>query len=445
MFLRALLAGVLATILPSLLVAEDWPQWRGAQRDGVWRESGAVESLPKEGLPVRWSAPCEYGYSGPAVADGKVYLFEYEKRSGEMTNNPGGRDKLEGVERVRCLDIKNGEELWRHEYERPYEISYPAGPRCTPTVDGDRVYTLGAEGDLRCLRTSDGSLVWEKSYKEDYNAVTPIWGHSAHPLVVGGTLYCLVGGEGSLAVAFDKHTGEEVWRSLSSYDVGYCPPTMIEVEGRSRLIVFDPEKVNGLDPETGEALWSIPANCQYGMSIAQPLLLGNRMLASGYGVSVFFELPSASGAEPQVVWAGGPKRSVESANATPIANVAGDTVFGCHANNSLLVAVDMATGDRLWETKEPTLADPNSRRGRHGTAFIVRQGDTDRYWLMSETGELILASLTRDGYEELGRQKLLEPTGDAFGRPVLWSHPAFADGAVFARNDKQIVAVEITE
>ncbi|MEM8946195.1 MAG: PQQ-binding-like beta-propeller repeat protein [Planctomycetota bacterium] len=421
------------------LRAEDWEQWRGPQRDGVWRETGIRDDIPSDGLPERWRVPVALGYAGPAVADGKVYLFEYEKEQGELKNSPGGRPKLDGVERLRCLSSASGEELWRYEYDRNYKISYPSGPRCTPTVDGDRVYALGAEGDLTCLRTGDGSLVWKKSFQTDYGVKTPIWGHSAHPLVDGDTLYCVVGGDGSIAVAFDKLTGEERWRALSAGEPGYCPPTMLEIAGKQQLVIFYPLAVCGLDPTSGQVQWSIPIEPSYGMSIAQPMITGDRIFTSGYNASVCFSLPNGS-SDPDVYWAGKPKTSVSSANVTPIYD--GSLIYGVDANDSVLAAVDPSTGERVWQTKAPTVGE--GQRGRHGTVFIVRQGNSDRYWLFSELGDLILAKLTAAGYEELGRQKLLEPTGEAFGRSVVWSHPAFAEQAVFVRNDEQLVCVELS-
>src|SRR5690606_3536609 len=134
------------------------------------------------------------------------------------------------------------------------------------------------------------------------------------------------------------------------------------------------------------------------------------------------------GEEPEVYWSGTPKTSVSSANATPMPAAMGPVLYGVDANSSSLCAVDTLTGERLWQTQKPTLGKDDARsRERHGTVFIVRQGDTTRFWLASETGDLILAKLTPEAYEEIGRAKLLEPTGDAFGRPVLWSHPAFAE------------------
>lgn len=446
MFRSLLTSTLLLTVTTTL--AADWPQWLGAERDAVWREEGLVESLPEGPLDVTWRVPVALGYAGPAVADGKVYLFEYEKTAGTITDNPGARDKLQGTERLRCLDAATGEELWKHEYEREYFVSYPGGPRCTPTVDGEHVYTLGAEGDLRCLKTADGSLVWKKHFATDYEAPTPQWGHSAHPLVDGDTLYCLVGGEGSVVVAFDKLTGDEKWRALSApsidNEVGYCPPSILEHAGQRQLVIFYPEAVAGLSLDEGQRLWSVPIVSSYGMSIARPNVLGDRVFASGYGgVSVFFKLPKFSGAEPEILWSGGPKTSVSSANATPIADANADVLYGVEANASALAAIDMKTGERLWQSQKPVMGSDKRNKSRHGTVFPVRQGDTDRFWLAAETGDLILARLTPKGYEELGRKKLVEPTGDAFGRPVWWSHPAYAERSVFARNDKELVRVNL--
>src|SRR5262249_8774923 len=161
---------------------------------------------------VKWRVPIEGGYSGPAVAGGRVYVMDYLRSEGKVTNNPGARDKLAGKERVLCLSAADGKQIWKHEYDCPYDISYSSGPRCTPTVHDGKVYTLGAEGDLFCLDADKGALLWSKQFKKDYKAATPMWGFCAHPLVEGKKLICLVGGEGTTAVAFDKDTGKELWK-----------------------------------------------------------------------------------------------------------------------------------------------------------------------------------------------------------------------------------------
>jgi outer membrane protein assembly factor BamB len=211
---------LLAATAGSFAHADDWPQWMGPRRDGVWRERGLVDALPGGGLPVKWRVPVKGGYSGPAVAGGRVYLMDYERPEGDLVNDPGSRTEIAGRERILCLDAATGKLLWKHDYDCPYAISYASGPRCTPTVADGLVYALGAEGNLTCLDAATGRVVWAKDFKQDYAAPTPIWGFCGHPLVEGELLICLVGGEGSVAVAFDKQTGKEQWRSLSASESG---------------------------------------------------------------------------------------------------------------------------------------------------------------------------------------------------------------------------------
>jgi outer membrane protein assembly factor BamB len=440
--LIGLMACLALTIAP--VRADDWPQWRGPERDGQWRETGIRESLPSGGLPARWRAEVGGGYSGPAVAEGRVYLMDYllGDGAGALANNPSQRTELAGRERVLCFDAADGRLLWKHEYDCPYAVSYACGPRCTPTVVDGVVYALGAEGNLHALDALTGKVVWAKNFKTDYNAPTPIWGFSSHPLVEGDLVICMVGGEGSVVVAFDRRTGKEAWRALSASEPGYAPPSILETAGVRHLLVWDADTITVLDPGTGKTIWGVPLKPGYGMSIMAPQVAdtsaGRVLFASGIGnVGALFrlddKLPGA-----KVVWRNRAKASIASANSTPM--IIGDTLYGCDCETGYLTAVDLATGDRLWETGVPTLG---SRRGRHGTAFLVRQ--QDRHWLFSETGDLILARLTPTGYEELGRTHLLDPTGECFGREVVWSHPAFAGKCVFARNDRELVCVSLAE
>lgn len=432
---RALL--VLMILFASLARADEWPHWLGPQRDSVWREKGIVQRFPKAGLPIKWRTEVGLGYSGPAVAGGKVYLTDYQLAGGTIENNPGGRGNLQGKERVLCFDAATGKQLWKQEYRRAYSISYPGGPRCTPTVDGDKVYTLGAEGDLFCLNAGTGNVIWKKSLTEEYSVQTPIWGFAAHPLIVDDLLYCLVGGRESVAVAFDKNTGREVWHALSATEPGYCPPTLIEHAGVKQLLIWHPQSLNSLNPRTGEVYWSISLAPSYGMSITMPRKAGNVLYVSGIGDAAM--LVSLDGKQPaaEIAWRGTPKNAVYCGNSTPL--ILDGTIYAADCQYGALRAVDLATGERLWETFEPTSG--GNRRVSHGTCFLVRH--EDRCFLFSETGDLILARLSPKGYEELDRFHVLEPTNECFGRSVVWSHPAFAQRCVFARNDKELVCVDL--
>ncbi len=433
----------IASLLPALLiwccflspaVADDWPQWLGPERDSVWREGGIVDAFPEGGLPEKWRAEVGLGYAGPAVCEGRVFVMDYVKISGKATNKPGQRDELEGSERVLCFDAASGELIWKHEYEQAYKISYPDGPRCTPAVADGKVYALGAEGRLVCLSAANGKLLWEVDFKEAYGAPTPQWGFAAHPLVSGNTLYCLVGGEGSMAVAFDKDTGKELWRALDAKDQGYCPPTMIEHAGSKQLVIWHSESINGLDPTTGKTLWSVPLKPDYGMSIAAPRQLGSKLFASGVRSSgALIQLNGEAGAD--ILWRGNPKTAVYSANATPF--LENDVIYGNDGSGTLICA-KLSDGTRLWETAQPT----SGERGKsYGTVFLVKH--QDRFFLFNESGDLILAELSPDGYQELDRVHVLDPTNTAMGRDVVWSHPAFALKCMFARNDKELICVSL--
>lgn len=437
-FASLLLFGISLGSLSSVSAA-DWPQWRGPQRDGVWRESGVIDKIPEAGLPIKWRVKVGLGYSGPAVADGKVFVADYLKKTGAIQNSPGGVNELTGQERLLCLDEKTGKELWKASYDQPYRISYASGPRSTPTVDGDRVYFLGAEGRLGCFKTSDGEVLWSKNLKKEYNTKSPMWGFAAHPLVDGDLLYSIVGGSGSVVVAFNKMTGEEVWRALDAPVQGYCPPTMIESAGVRQLLIWTPLALSSLNPQTGELYWSLPIKPQYDMSVTAPVKQGNKLYVSGIGsVGALVELgENTPGA--QIVWTGNSKSAIYSCNVTPF--IEDGVIFGCDIDSSALVGARLSDGERLWTTTEPTSGE--ARGARHGTAFIVKHAD--HYFLFSEKGDLILADLSQEGYTELGRFHVLEPTNEAFRRQVVWSHPAFANKCLFARNDKEIVCVDLAE
>ncbi len=432
---------VTALLVPSVAVADDWSGWMGSARDGVYRETGIVDEVSPSGLKVKWRKPIHGGYAGPAAAAGRVYVFDYLKESGEAFNNPGQRAKLGGKERLTAFDWTTGDPLWQHSYDCPYSISYPAGPRCTPTVDGDHVYILGSEGDLKCLQVSDGQEVWSRNFKNDFSAEVPIWGFAAHPLVDGDLLYCMVGGAGQGVVAFDKKTGKVRWKTLDT-KAGYCPPSIIEAGGVRQLIIFHPTAIESLNPADGSKYWDIPFKPSYDMSIARPVVEGNLMFASSiHKEAVLIELSQNSPTATER-WRGEPKGAVYCANSTPM--FVDGVIYGTDCNDGSLIAVNSKDGSRLWTTFEAT--KPGEKRFiKHGTAFLTRIADTDRYLLMSETGDLQMARLTADGYENLGRFHVLEPTGECFNRSVVWSHPAYANRTAFARNDKEIVAVDLAK
>ena len=183
------------------------------------------------------------------------------------------------MERALALDENTGKILWTREWETDYsglQLIYAIGPRATPTVDGDRVYVVGAMGHLLALDVKDGTVQWEKDFVDDYDASIPSWGMSGSPLVDGDRLICLVGGEpDAKVVAFDKRTGAEIWKALSSdSEPGYGQPTIIEAAGVRQLIIYHPTAISALDPATGKIHWEVPYQVEMGMTIPTPVRSG---------------------------------------------------------------------------------------------------------------------------------------------------------------------------
>jgi outer membrane protein assembly factor BamB len=426
--------------------ADDWPQWLGPRRDGVWREKGLLDKFPPGGPKILWRTPLGTGYSGPSEADGRVYVMDRQRPLGSDGKPlPPTRKGHRGNERVLCLDAASGKVLWQHEYDCPYKVSYPNGPRTTPLVAGGRVYTLGTMGDLLCLDAKSGDVRWAKNLAKEYNLdAPPVWGWSANPLLDGELLYCTVGGEGSAVVAFHKDTGKEVWKALSSEEIGYSPPMIFEAGGKRQLIIWLSESVNSLDPATGKVYWTqqFPvgrAPQRPAVNIATVRVADNKLLVTTYyHGSLMLQLdpdkPAAS-----VLWKGkshNPSRpdGLHGLMAAPW--VQDGYVYGVSGDGELC-CLDAATGKKLWQTYAAT----GNAASDCGTAFIVPQGD--RFVLFNDLGDLILAHLSPKGYKEIDRAHILEPVEASRGRKVVWSHPAFARRCVFARNNKEMVCVSM--
>lgn len=436
----------LGPIIASLLLlnaarADDWPQWLGPKRDGHWRETGILEKFPTGGPTRVWRTPIAAGYSGPAVVGSRVYLMDREVPENiPKPKSAFDASRIPGNERVLCLDANDGRILWHRDYESSYTVSYAAGPRTTPIVADGRVYSLGTMGNLACQDAADGKLIWERDFVKEYGLKVPTWGVSAHPLLDGQKLICVVGGEGSVAVAFDKDTGKEIWRALSAKEPGYCPPVIHEVHGRRQLIIWHAEAVNGLDPETGRVLWTEPWKLHYGMAIATP-----RSLDDGLYLTCFYNgslrLRFNPGKDtPVVAWKTMKQSERDTAHlnctmATPW--IEDGHVYGpCSYGQFRCLRLD--TGERLWETFEPT----TGKAERWGNCFVVKNGS--RWFLLNEQGDLIIAKLSPQGYEELDRARVIEPINTDPGRPVVWSHPAFANRRMYVRNDREIVCIDLS-
>ena len=428
-------AAVLLTIGAVVIHADDWPEFRGQGRLGVWNETGILETFPEEGLAVRWRTPIHHGFSGPAVADGRVFVTDFERARG-----------LDGTERILCLDEATGEILWTHSWEVSYAgVSWDEGPRATPTVDGDQVYAVGASGILTALRVETGEVVWQTSYVEDYDADVPQWGFASAPLVDGNRVITLVGGQPDAKVmAFDRTTGAEVWRALSSVEAGagVGQPIIIEAGGVRQLIIWHPLAVSSLDPETGEVYWEQPFEVGYDMTVTTPVRRGSDLF-----VTTFYDGPMMLGLDndapgAELRWRGSSHSEIltdglHAVIGTPL--IQGDHIYGFGSYGQLRCLV-AATGERVWETQEAT-----GERARWASAFMVRH--EDRVFINNDHGDLIIARLSPEGYEEISRTSLIAPTSRPGNRRQLtyvnWSHPAYANRHIYARNDEEIISASL--
>ena len=426
------------------LHAEDWPQWRGADRDAVWRETGIVERFPDDGLIVKWRTPVRAGFAGPAVAGGRVFVLDYEETPGTRT--------MDGRERLLTLDEETGEVLWTREWPATYRNIVPVfatGPRATPTVDGDRVHVLGAAGMLSCFDAATGDLLWQIDTVAEYGVTVPVYGVAHSPLVEGDLLITLLGGEpDAMVVAFDKQTGAEAWRAIDTVsEAGYSSPIVTTAGGVRQLIVWHPAAVTSLDPATGGVWWQHDFRIASGLTIGTPVRSGRYLLISqvengGLMLALNPDRPAA-----RVVWTGANRNRTDrpaqnSMTSTPI--VLGDVIYGLNSYGELR-GVDAATGERLWSS------DGLVPQIRWASSHLVRH--RDRWFISVETGDLVIARFSPAGYEEVDRTHLLTPTTRTRGggsgrwrgvdRAVLWAHPAYANRHVFARNDAEVVRVSL--
>ncbi len=415
--------------------ADDWSQWMGDGRDNVWKETGLLDEFPDNGPGEIWSTNIAGGYAGPAVVGDRVYVTDYQTADNVKVAN-FERDEFSGMERVLCLDANSGELIWKHEYPVNYTISYPAGPRCTPIVDDGMVYTLGAEGHLNCLDATDGKVVWRKDLKVEFGTKAALWGYAGHPLIDGDRLITLAGGSGSHVVALNKKDGSEIWTALSSPEQGYSPPTIIEAGGVRQLILLRPNAVTSINPVNGQPYWSVPYEATSGSIIMSPVKVGDYLYAAGYSNKSLLLKLNSEKPDVEEVWRDKARDAISPVNVQPIA--VGNVIYGFDQGGSLC-AVEIPSGKRLWATSAPI----GERPVRSGTAFIVKQAD--RFWLFNENGEIIIARMTREGYQEIDRAKVIEPSNLAFGRQVVWSMPAFANRRAYIRNDDEIICIDLSQ
>ena len=424
---------VLIIVIGLLLAAPtsggDWPQWRGPNRDGIWREKGIVEKFETPQLEIRWQVTISNGYSGPTVANGRVYVTD---RLASPTQ----------VERVHCFDATSGERIWSHAYECKYErVEHRNGPRASVTIDENRAYSLGTMGHFFCFDATNGEVLWSKELNTEYKIRMSLWGITASPLVENDLVIVHIGGkDDACIVAFDKVTGQEKWRALND-SASYSAPIVIEQAGKRVLVCWTGERVVGLDPLTGELYWQHPfPPARISQNIATPVIENNYLFVSSFfGGSLLLKVNPDKLAVEKVWQRQGPNvnntDSLHCCISTPL--LQGDYIYGVDSYGELR-CLDLHTGDRIWESLE---AVP---KARWANIHLVRH--EDKIWMFNERGELIISKLSPQGFREISRTKLINPTQGQLSQRggVCWSHPAFAYKHVFIRNDETLLCADLS-
>jgi outer membrane protein assembly factor BamB len=398
-----LLAATLLAALPATVsnrAFDDWPQWRGPNRDGRSAETGLLKTWPAGGPPLAWQATgIGEGYSSFATSQGRVFTL-------------GARGNTEYVV---ALDAASGKRIWETAHGTRFSNDRGDGPRGTPTVDGDRVYAFGASGDLSVLDAATGKVHWTVNVLKQYRGSNIQWGLSESPLVLSDRILVNAGGT---IVALKKTDGTAIWKTDGD-EAGYSSAVLHKIGNVSQAIYFTSSRVVGVDVESGRPLWSYSQVANRTANIATPIVRGNRVFVSsdyGTGAALLELTPSGSDVTAKQVYF---TRQMRNHHATSI--LVGDYLYGF--SSPILTAMRFDTGDVAWQDRSV---------GKGSMTFA-----DDRLYLYSENGVVGLAEASPTGYREHGRFELKT------SRYPTWSHPVVSGGKLFLRDQGVVYAYDV--
>lgn len=420
---------------------EDWPCFLGPRYDGTSSETGIRTDWSGGGLPIRWTRPLGTSYGIGSVAGGRYYQF----------------DRYGDQERLTCLVADTGEEIWSDQQPVSYEdmYGYNNGPRSSPVIDGDAVYTLGVAGQLTCRSVADGTIRWTIDTHEQYGVVQNFFGVAASPLVLGDAIIVMVGGSpeedsqlppgrldrvtpnGSALVAFDKRTGRELY-SVGDYLASYSTPRPLRLGDTTLILAFVREGLLAVELETGKQAWFAPWRSRKLESVngAVPLVHGDQVMVSEcYEIGSLLLGVKRDGYEIlRRDGRGSREQSFRAHWATPIR--VGDAVYGSSGRNapdSDLRCIDWATGELRW-------SDPRRER----SSLLAVDG---HLVVLGERGMLELIRATPESYQSVTSLDLSGPHEAAGGRPLLsypcWAAPILSHGLLYVRGDDRVVCFEL--
>jgi outer membrane protein assembly factor BamB len=384
--------------------AEDWPNFLGPHHNGTSLETGLSKEWPEDGPPVLWKRSIGEGYGAPVVAKGKLLMFH----------------RVGNEEVIDCVDAKDGSRtIWTHKYPTQYDddFGYNGGPRSSPAIDGDRVYTFGAEGVLTCVEFETGERVWQRPVNKEYNVKKGFFGVGTAPVIEENLVLINVGGwNGAGVVAFDKNTGEEVWKA-SNDAASYSTPIVRTVNDERLAIFHTADGLLVLEAKTGAVRHQYPfRSATHNSAIAAtPVLVDDVIfLSATYNIgAVALRLDPGGLTE---VW----KRqdSMQTHWATAIYHegyLYG--MSGRHEQGSNLRCIEFSTGKVMW----------TAEKGLGRASFIMADG---HLIAIGERGDLALIEVSPDGYVEKARARIMKgPT---------WTPPVLSHGLLYVRNDPRL-------
>lgn len=386
--------------------AQDWPQFRGQERDGVYPGRDTVAALPPSGPEVVWDRSVGAGFSAPVAAQGRLIIFH----------------RLGSQEVVEALRASDGSGLWKFSYETAYrdDFGFDNGPRATPVIADGRVYTFGAQGLLHCIDFDTGGMIWAIDTHRQFGVRKGFFGAASTPLVTDGRVLANIGGNGAGIVAFDAATGEILWKS-TDHEASYSSPVAARLDGKPVAVFFTREGLAVVDPASGEVVyerrWRSRSNAS--VNAATPIVSGDFVfLSASYGTgSIAMKLCNR---EIEVLWSG--EDVIDSHYSSSV--LYGDILFGFHGRQEYgqsFRAAELKTGRVLW-----------SQDGI-GAGTVTRVGN--RLLLLLESGELVIAAASPSGFEVVSRAQVLARETRAF--------PGISGGLLFARDIDSLVCLRL--
>lgn len=385
--------------------AADWPQWRGPDRTGhAAADAKLIQKLPTDPKTI-WRAKAGEGLASPVVAGGKAFLF----------------DAQDGRETLRAVDAMTGASLWRADIDEPFKDSQgPTGPRCTPVVDGERVYAQSCRGELQCLNVADGKKIWSANFTKDFGAVfvgekgaaqaAARHGNNGAPAIRGDYLYAQVGStNGASVVCFDKRTGKVIWKSQDDV-AGYAAPIVARVGDTEQVISFTADGVIGLQPSDGALLWRVPVKTTFSRHATTPVVHENFVVVSSHQVGLMGIRASKSAARQEWV-----NKQAAINFASPVA--VGQYLYGLGPTKNV-ICVDITTGKVQWSKDGwwTTSADK-----AHGAFLVVGKN----VLTLTDSGTLILFAADPKECREISRVQVCGAN---------WCNPAYVDGRLYLRD-----------